>query len=100
MALASPGSKQPQKTNNYIQGTLYMHQNAPRGGGGVNRVPARYRANQYFSSTAVIVHAGHEETNEAELQRQRPRQRSFSTKGQKYLSDPRISCDLPRRSRH
>lgn len=45
----------------------------------------------------MIVHAGRERTNEAETM---PSPEKTSSKGQNYLSDPRISRDLPGRSRH
>lgn len=45
----------------------------------------------------MIVHAGRERTYEAETM---PSPEKTSSKGQNYLSDPRISRDLPGRSRH
>lgn len=85
-ALFSLGSKQPGKTNNYIHPTIYMHQTPCIKK--LKSLSAYYRANQYFSSSALIVHAGHERANEAKLQRQCAHHRRLSTKGQNYLSDP------------
>lgn len=84
-ALFSLGSEQPPKTNNYIQQIVYMHQSAHTQKK-LKHLSARYRANQYFSSPALIVHAGHERANEAKLQRQCSHQSRLSAKGQNYLS--------------
>ena len=95
-ALLPLGSKQPPKTNNCIQEIVYMHQNTPhqkrkkeKKKSTLKYLCARYRANQYFNSPALIVHAGHEKANEAKLQRQCAHQSRLSAKGQSYLSDPR-----------
>ena len=61
-----------------------MHQKLPHQ---KKVVAAHYRSNQYFSSPAPIVHAGHERANEAKLQRQSAHQSRLSTKGQNDPSD-------------
>ena len=105
-ALLPLGSKQPPKTNNYIQEIVYMHQNAPhqkkkkkKKKTTLKYLCAHYRANQYFSSPALIVHAGHEKANEAKLQRQCAHQSRLSAKGQSYLLDPRHQSCLAQDNR-
>ena len=82
-ALFSPGSKQPQKTNNYIQQIVYMHQTP-------HTKSISLLAIELINISAaqpLIVHAGHERANEAKLQRQCAHQSRLSTKGQNHPSD-------------
>lgn len=57
-----------------------MHQNAPHQKKRETYLCAHCRANQYFSSPALIVHAGHGRANEAKQQRQCAHQSVLSAK--------------------